>query len=161
MYKFNTGTDINVPSLPNIQSNQPSNELTTQCFMLSNMFSIDDMKDELSRSELQQDITEDIVDACDKHGGCLHVFVNPSSTTGEVYVKCPSIRIAGNVVKDLHGRYFAGKQITAAFVPLINYHTLFPGCTRSVELLKKRSVVESKETTTGMASIPPPPSYGA
>ena len=118
------------------------------------MFSTEDVKD--TTGEWPREIADDIIEECDKHGGCLHVYVNRTSHSGEVYVKCPSVRVSGNVVNSLHGRYFAGKQITAAYVPIVNYHTLFPGTTRSTELLKKHVA----PLQTVMAAIPPPPSYG-
>jgi len=56
----------------------------------------------------------------------VHIYVDKASPQGNVYVKCPSIASAAASVTSLHGRWFAGKVITAAYVPLINYHSLFP-----------------------------------
>lgn len=96
--------------------------IATQCFMLSNMF------DPINESEPNWDheIREDVVEECNKHGGVHHIYVDKASTQGNVYVKCPTIPTAVAAVNALHGRWFAGKVITAAYVPVVNYHNLFP-----------------------------------
>ena len=72
------------------------------------------------------DIRDDVIEECNKHGGVLHVYVDKASTQGNVYVKCPTINTAVAAIDSLHGRWFAGRVITAAYVPLVNYHALFP-----------------------------------
>ena len=72
-----------------------------------------------------KEICDDVMDECNKHGGVLHIFVDRASPQGNVYVKCPSVTVAVNAVNALHGRWFAGRIITAAYVPLVNYHSLF------------------------------------
>lgn len=95
--------------------------IATQCFMLSNMF--DPATETLPNWE--DEIRDDVIDECNKQGGVLHIFVDRTSQ-GNVYVKCTSVESATQAVNTLHGRWFAGKVITAAYVPLINYHSLFP-----------------------------------
>lgn len=97
--------------------------IATQCFMLSNMF---DPKTVDINTSWDLDIKDDVIEECNKHGGVLHVFVDKISPSGNVYVKCPSVTSAIATVNALHGRWFAGKMITAAYVPLVNYHSLFP-----------------------------------
>nr|SVE81871.1 EOG090X04AR [Daphnia magna] len=107
--------------------------IATQCFMLSNMFD--------SSSETHplwhQEICDDVMDECNKHGGVLHIYVDKASPQGNVYVKCPSVTVAVNAVNALHGRWFAGRIITAAYVPLINYHSLFPDSITATTPLRK------------------------
>ena len=93
----------------------------------------------------------DVLDECRKHGGAYHVFVDQMSA-GNVYVKCPTIAIAASCVGALHGRWFSGlfheltllfhillmssfrvicyfftgRLVTAAYVPVATYHSLFP-----------------------------------
>lgn len=105
--------------------------IATQCFMLSNMF---DPTVE-SRSNWDQEIRDDVIEECNKHGGVLHLYVDKASPQGNVYVKCPTISAAVASVRALHGRYFGGKMITAAYVPLPNYHSLFPDAVRANQLL--------------------------
>ncbi|XP_055371424.1 RNA-binding protein 39 isoform X2 [Condylostylus longicornis] len=110
---------------------QAAPAIATQCFMLSNMF---DPKTETNPS-WDSEIRDDVIDECTKHGGVLHIFVDKTSAQGNVYVKCPSITTAVLAVNALHGRWFAGRVITAAYVPLTNYHLLFPDALTAVNLL--------------------------
>jgi len=96
--------------------------IATQCFMLSNMF------DPVTEREpaWDQEIRDDVIDECNKHGGVSHIYVDKASPQGNVYVKCPNVSTAVAAVNALHGRWFAGKVITAAYVPVTNYNNLFP-----------------------------------
>uniref|UniRef100_A0A8C5H2C6 RRM domain-containing protein n=1 Tax=Gouania willdenowi TaxID=441366 RepID=A0A8C5H2C6_GOUWI len=81
------------------------------------------------------EIQDDVIDECNKHGGVVHIYVDKNSAQGNVYVKCPSIPAAMATVNALHGRWFAGKMITAAYVPLPTYHNLFPDSVTAKQLL--------------------------
>lgn len=109
---------------------QPAPSIATQCFLLSNMF---DPGSETNPT-WHIEITDDVIEECKKHGGILHVYVDKASQ-GNVYVKCPSIATAVLAVNSLHGRWFAGRVITAAYVPLVNYHSLFPDALSALTLL--------------------------
>jgi len=95
--------------------------IATQCFMLTNMF---DPAKELE-SGWDQEIRDDVIEECNKYGGVLHLYVDKVAPQGNVYVKCPTVNTAVSAVNALHGRWFAGNVITAAYVPLVNYHNLF------------------------------------
>lgn len=114
-----------------IQQPQPTPPIATQCFLLTNMF---DPATETNPS-WDSEIKEDVIEECNKHGGVMHVYVDQGSPQGHVYVKCPSIATAVLAVNSLHGRWFAGRVITAAYVPLINYHALFPDAITAINLL--------------------------
>lgn len=114
---------------PTPQSAPP---IATQCFLLSNMFDPATETNPTWDTEIQDDVIEE----CTKHGGILHVYVDKASQ-GNVYVKCPSIATAVLAVNSLHGRWFAGRVITAAYVPLVNYHALFPDASTSQTLLQQ------------------------
>ncbi|XP_053723123.1 RNA-binding protein 39-like [Synchiropus splendidus] len=111
--------------------NLPSQPLATHCFQLTNMFH--PQREEVPGWEV--DIQHDVIEECNKHGGVVHVYVDKNSPEGNVYVKCPTIPVAMAAVNALHGRYFAGKMITAAYVPLPTYHKLFPGAATATQLL--------------------------
>uniref|UniRef100_A0A3P9AFX6 RRM domain-containing protein n=1 Tax=Esox lucius TaxID=8010 RepID=A0A3P9AFX6_ESOLU len=121
MNNMNMNTAMNLPSQP----------IATHCFQLSNMFN--------PQSEdapgWDVDIQHDVIEECNKHGGVVHIYVDKNSTEGNVYVKCPTIPAAMAAVNALHGRYFAGKMITAAYVPLPTYHNLFPDSVTATQLL--------------------------
>ncbi|XP_058121464.1 RNA-binding protein 39 [Anopheles ziemanni] len=119
-----------------LQPIQQSPPIATQCFLLSNMF---DPATETNPS-WDVEIQDDVIEECNKHGGVQHVYVDKQSPAGNVYVKCPSIATAVLAVNALHGRWFAGRVIGAAYVPLINYYNLFPDAAQAVSLLQpKRS----------------------
>lgn len=61
-----------------------------------------------NRLNWDQEIRDDVIDECNKHGGVLHIYVDKSSPQGNVYVKCPTIAAAVASVNSLHGRYFGG-----------------------------------------------------
>lgn len=107
-------------------------QIATQCFLLVNMF---DPNTETNMN-WDQEIQDDVVEECNKHGGVLHVYVDVASPDGKVYVKCPSIATAVLAVNALHGRWFAGRVITAAYVPLVTYHALFPDALTALNLMQ-------------------------
>ncbi|XP_076023358.1 RNA-binding protein 39b isoform X1 [Genypterus blacodes] len=111
--------------------NLPSQPLATHCLQLSNLFNPQAENDPSWATEIQDDVIEE----CNKHGGVVHIYVDKNSTQGNVYVKCPSIPAAMATVNALHGRWFAGKMITAAYVPLPTYHNLFPDSVTAKQLL--------------------------
>ncbi|NXK91092.1 RBM39 protein, partial [Formicarius rufipectus] len=105
--------------------------LVTQCFQLSNMFNPQTEEE----AGWDTEIKDDVIEECNKHGGVIHIYVDKNSAQGNVYVKCPSITAAIAAVNALHGRWFAGKMITAAYVPLPTYHSLFPDSMTATQLL--------------------------
>ncbi|XP_055723819.1 RNA-binding protein 39a isoform X2 [Salvelinus fontinalis] len=109
----------------------PSQPLATHCFQLSNMFN----PQSEDNPGWDVDIQHDVIEECNKHGGVVHIYLDKNSTEGNVYVKCPSLPAAMAAVNALHGRYFAGKMITAAYVPLPTYHKLFPDSVKAIQLL--------------------------
>ncbi|CAJ1051229.1 RNA-binding protein 39-like isoform X1 [Xyrichtys novacula] len=125
---MNPALTMNMNSAP---MNLPSQPLATHCFQLSNMFNPHSEES----SGWEADIQHDVIEECNKHGGVVHIYVDKNSPEGNVYVKCPSIPSAMAAVNSLHGRYFAGKMITAAYVPLPTYHNLFPESATATQLL--------------------------
>ncbi|KAF4109749.1 RNA-binding protein 39b isoform X1 [Onychostoma macrolepis] len=124
------------PLVPNPGMNQamnlPNQPLATHCLQLSNMFS----PQTENEPGWDMEIKDDVIEECKKHGGIVHIYVDKNSAQGNVYVKCPTIPVAMAVVSALHGRWFAGKMITAAYVPLPTYHNLFPDAATATELLR-------------------------
>ncbi|XP_077446679.1 RNA-binding protein 39b isoform X1 [Stigmatopora argus] len=116
---------------PSQALNLPSQPLATHCLQLSNLFNPQSENDPSWAIEIQDDVIEE----CNKHGGVVHIYVDKNSAQGNVYVKCPSIPAAMASVNALHGRWFAGKMIKAAYVPLPTYHNLFPESVTAKQLL--------------------------
>jgi len=161
MAKLAEGTGFEIPNVAanalNMSANGSQSESTsappiaTQCFMLSNMF---DPTTE-TNPNWDQEIRDDVIEECNKHGGVLHIYVDKASPQGNVYVKCPSISAAVASVQALHGRWFAGKVITAAYVPLPNYHQLFPDALRSTQLIMPSSHAALTGGINPFSSFPP------
>ncbi|ROT60862.1 putative RNA-binding protein 39 isoform X7 [Penaeus vannamei] len=141
MAKLAEGTGLQLPAaaanalhMPAQPQQQPAPPIATQCFLLSNMF---DPSTE-TNPNWADEIRDDVLEECNKHGGVLHVFVDRQSAQGNVYVKCPTIATAAASVNALHGRWFAGKMITAAYVPVMSYHSLFPEAMNATQLIYPR-----------------------
>ena len=94
----------------------------TQCFLLTNMF---DPVTENPEENWPDAIREEVLEECRLHGGATHCFVDRSSP-GNVYVKAASIAAAAKCVSVLHGRWFDGKLVQAAYIPVSSYCQLFP-----------------------------------
>ena len=58
-----------------------------------------------------QEISDDVMEECNKHGGVHHIYVDKASPQGNVYVKCPNIGTAVAAVNALHGRWYAGQSV--------------------------------------------------
>ncbi|BBN18123.1 RNA-binding protein 23/39 [Marchantia polymorpha subsp. ruderalis] len=71
------------------------------------------------------DIKEDVQDECSKFGQVKHIFVDKNSA-GYVYLRFDSTQAAISAQRALHGRWFAGKMITATFMTILAYETKFP-----------------------------------
>ncbi|XP_072522057.1 RNA-binding protein 39a isoform X4 [Salminus brasiliensis] len=123
--------NLNMPTCTNQALNLPSQPIATHCFQLSNMFDPHSENDPGWDIEIQDDVIEE----CNKHGGVIHIYVDKKSAEGNVYVKCPTIPAAMAAVSALHGRWFGGKMIKAAYVPLPTYHNLFPESVQATQLL--------------------------
>ncbi|XP_064161784.1 RNA-binding protein 39a isoform X4 [Anguilla rostrata] len=123
--------NLNMNMNVNTPLNLPTQPIATHCFQLSNMFNPQSEDGPGWDIEIQDDVMEE----CNKHGGVVHIYVDKNSAQGNVYVKCPTIPAAMAAVNALHGRWFAGKMITAAYVPLPTYHNLFPDSVTATQLL--------------------------
>jgi len=105
-----------------MQEAKPLPPIATECFMLSNMFDPATEQD----PNWDQEVRDDVVEECLKHGQVQHIYVDKASPQGNVYVKCMDVPTAVMAVNALHGRWFSGKVIACAYVPVVNYTNLFP-----------------------------------
>jgi RNA-binding protein 39 len=71
------------------------------------------------------DIKDDVQDECSKFGAVNHIFVD-KNTAGFVYLHFDSVAAATAAQRALHGRWFAGKMITATFMTAQQYKMKFP-----------------------------------
>ncbi|KAE9447393.1 hypothetical protein C3L33_20707, partial [Rhododendron williamsianum] len=85
----------------------------SECLLLKNMF---DPKLE-TEPDFDLDIEEDVRDECSKFGALKHIYVD-KNTAGFVYLHFEKTQSAIGAQRSLHGRWFAGKMITATFMVL-------------------------------------------
>ncbi|KAG8368067.1 hypothetical protein BUALT_Bualt15G0006800 [Buddleja alternifolia] len=83
----------------------------TECLLLKNMF---DPNAE-AEPDFDMDIKEDVQDECSKFGTLKHIYVEKHSA-GFVYLRFENTESAVGAQRALHGRWFAGKMITATFM---------------------------------------------
>ncbi|MQL70673.1 hypothetical protein Taro_002999 [Colocasia esculenta] len=83
----------------------------SECLLLKNMF---DPSVE-TEPDFDLDIKEDVQDECSKFGAVKHIFVD-KNTSGFVYLRFDNVTSAMNAQRALHGRWFAGKMISATFM---------------------------------------------
>ncbi|XP_066399793.1 uncharacterized protein [Miscanthus floridulus] len=92
-----------------------------ECLLLKNMFDPALETD----PDFDLDIRDDVQEECSKFGQLKHIFVD-KNTAGFVYLRFDSITAAMSAQKALHGRWFAGKMITATFMTPQQYEMKFP-----------------------------------
>ncbi|GKV20872.1 hypothetical protein SLEP1_g30922 [Rubroshorea leprosula] len=107
---------INVPTINTI--GDPS-----ECLLLKNMF---DPKLEME-PDFDLDIGEDVREECSRFGNLKHIHVDKESD-GFVYLRFENTQAAVSAQRNLHGRWFAGKMITATFMVPQTYKSKFPDC---------------------------------
>ncbi|KAI3446277.1 hypothetical protein Pfo_002942 [Paulownia fortunei] len=93
----------------------------SECLLLKNMF---DPNSE-AEPDFDLDIKEDVQDECSKFGRLKHIYVEKNSA-GFVYLRFENTQSAIAAQHALHGRWFAGKMITATFMLHHNYEAKFP-----------------------------------
>ncbi|GFY94568.1 splicing factor, CC1-like protein [Actinidia rufa] len=109
----------------------------SECLLLKNMF---DPKLE-TEPDFDLDIKEDVQDECSKFGSLKHIYVEKNSD-GFVYLRFENTQAAISAQRALHGRWFAGKMITATFMIFI-MHCGQLGCRRPQLFKRGVSIVHS------------------
>ncbi|KAK2996139.1 hypothetical protein RJ639_029446, partial [Escallonia herrerae] len=108
-----------IAGLPNIGLSVPAVTLPSvdvvgvpsECLLLKNMF---DPQLE-TEPDFDLDIKDDVKDECSKFGALKHIYVD-KNTAGFVYLRFENTQFAMSAQRALHGRWFAGKMITATFM---------------------------------------------
>lgn len=96
---------------------------------------------EQTKENWEEEIRDDVIQECLKYGGVVHIYVDPEAPEGNIYVKCPTIAIAMAAMQGLNGRFFAGRQIIASFIPIANYHQRFPDSLHSTRVLSPNAPI--------------------
>ncbi|CAH1425030.1 unnamed protein product [Lactuca virosa] len=95
--------------------------IPSECLLLKNMFD-PELEDE---PDFDLDIKDDVQSECAKYGKLRHIYVEKESA-GFVYLRFENSQSAVAAQQALHGRWFAGKMITATFMVPQNYEAKFP-----------------------------------
>jgi RNA-binding protein 39 len=86
--------------------------MQSRSVLLKNMF---DPEEETER-DWDKDLAEDVKGECEEKYGQVEAIKVEKETQGEIYVKFDSIDSAKNAIQGLNGRWFGGKQVSAAFI---------------------------------------------
>ncbi|TEB35085.1 splicing factor, CC1-like protein [Coprinellus micaceus] len=95
-------------SRPNIPQNMQSRSV-----LLKNMFN----PEEETEANWDKELADEVKGECEsKYGPVTALKVERDSEQGEIYIKFDSIDSAKEAIQGLNGRWFGGRQITAAFI---------------------------------------------
>ena len=64
----------------------------------------------------RDDIKEDVLIECDKHGKVAHLHVDAVSSRGLVHILFDTVDAAKSTATSLHGRWFAGRLVSVTYV---------------------------------------------
>ncbi|GJV98100.1 RNA-binding protein 39 isoform X2 [Tanacetum coccineum] len=104
-----TGAALAVP--PVTVPSAESVGVPSECLLLNNMFD-PELEDE---PDFDLDIKDDVQSESSKYGKLRHIYVEKNSA-GFVYLRFENAQSAVAAQRALHGRWFAGKMITATFM---------------------------------------------
>ncbi|WZZ02960.1 hypothetical protein YC2023_088881 [Brassica napus] len=111
------GLGVNVPAVVDPVG------VPSEFLLLKNMF--DPSTEVGTELGFDKDIEEDVRDECSKFGELNHIFVDKNSM-GFVYLRFENAQAAMGAQRALHGRWFAGKMITATYMTTETYEAKFP-----------------------------------
>ncbi|GAA6062063.1 hypothetical protein JCM10212_003561 [Sporobolomyces blumeae] len=100
-----------LPPTPMFRPNIPQN--TTRNVLMKDAFN----PEEETERDWDLDLAEDVKTECeDKYGKVLDIFVVKDSQQGEIYIRFEKVEDSVKAVQGLNGRWFGGRQISAAHV---------------------------------------------
>ncbi|KJZ80322.1 hypothetical protein HIM_00172 [Hirsutella minnesotensis 3608] len=94
----------------------------SRCIVVRNVFDPDEEEGENWVKELEEDIR---TEAERQYGHVVHISVDTTSPTGDVYLKFDKVQGGENAIKGLNGRYFGGRMLNAAAMVDAVYSSLF------------------------------------
>jgi RNA-binding protein 39 len=113
--------DQPVPTLPPSTVDETTSE-PSRNISLRNMFN----PAEETETNWDVEIKTDVVEECSRFGRVLHIVVDKQHPSGLIFMKFESLDGAKKALSALHGRWFAKRQIHAAFMSDIAYQARFP-----------------------------------
>jgi RNA-binding protein 39 len=118
-----TGSAASLPAKKPVNRAPPPTirEQPSTCLVIKNMF---DPKKETDPN-FDQEIKSDVQEEGSKFGTIKHLFVDKDSA-GCVYMRYKELEGSKKLIAAFNGRWFGGRQITAAYVPDTVYVLKFP-----------------------------------
>ncbi|KAI0076065.1 splicing factor, CC1-like protein [Panus rudis PR-1116 ss-1] len=92
---------------PNIPQTMQSRSV-----LLKNMFN----PEEETERDWDKDLADDVKSECEEKYGRVDFIKVEKESQGEIYVKFDSVDSARNAIQGLNGRWFGGRQVSAAFI---------------------------------------------
>ncbi|KAI6008218.1 hypothetical protein F5J12DRAFT_68040 [Pisolithus orientalis] len=95
-------------------SNKPNIPQTMQSrsVLLKNMFN----PEEETERDWDRELADDVKGECEEKYGKVEIIKIEKDSQGEIYVKFGSVESAKKAIQGLNGRWFGGRQISAAFI---------------------------------------------
>lgn len=103
------------------QATPPVSGQLSTCFMMKNMFVLEEENEE----DWAEYIKEDVTVECQKFGAVQHCHVEQKRPGGFVYMRFSSPQAASEAANSLNGRWFAGRMITVDFINPQEYASMF------------------------------------
>ncbi|KIO08312.1 hypothetical protein M404DRAFT_937265 [Pisolithus tinctorius Marx 270] len=103
------------PKLPTVfVFNKPNIPQTMQSrsVLLKNMFN----PEEETERDWDRELADDVKGECEEKYGKVEIIKIEKDSQGEIYVKFGSVEAAKKAIQGLNGRWFGGRQISAAFI---------------------------------------------
>ncbi|KAI0003714.1 hypothetical protein BJV74DRAFT_876070 [Russula compacta] len=91
---------------PNIQA------MESRCVLLKNMFNPEEETD----ADWDKELAEDVKGECESKYGSVDGIKVERESQGEIYLKFGDVDAARKAMQGLNGRWFGGKQVSAAFI---------------------------------------------
>ena len=110
----------------------PASPIATRCLLLKNMFNPEEETEPGWAREIEEDVAAECAgvsggDSSSGGGKVDHIFADPSSPKGFVYVRMGDVASAQRARAALHGRWFAGRQVVVEFQFESPYASRFGG----------------------------------
>ena len=105
---------------PAAQAVPPVGGTPSTCILICNMF---DPATETGEN-WDEEIREDVLEECSKHGQVEHIKVEKVRPGGLVFVRFSAINAASKAANTLNGRFFAGRTIISTFLELGIYEDM-------------------------------------
>lgn len=98
--------------LPEVVKPVITQQQTSRCVLLKNMFN----PDEETERDWDKDLAEDVKGECEQKYGKVERIKVEKESQGEIYVKFDVVDSATKAIKSLNGRWFGGRQVAAHYI---------------------------------------------